>query len=368
MRSLRLGVVGLLLALVASGASGVVRAQGETAKPAQTPTTKPAQSPVNPAPTPDKPAPAPERAAPMTPAVSHPEPLVLETPDGKLYGTLEVPTRGKAPYPVVLIISGSGATDRDGNIGGLPGGNNSLKYLAEGLAAEGIASLRYDKRGVAESRAAMKDEASLSFETYIIDATLWAKRLREDRRFSQLFVAGHSEGSLIGMVAAERAGADGYASLEGPGRRIDVLLLEQVKPQFPPELYKQTEDILKSLAEGKTVTDFPPNLAPFFRQSVQPYLISWLKYDPAVEIAKLKTPVLIVQGTSDWQVTAADAQALARAKPDAKLVTVEGMNHVLKLTPADRAQQGPSYADPSLPVADKLITEFVAFVKGIKKK
>ncbi|HWW76208.1 MAG TPA: alpha/beta fold hydrolase [Pyrinomonadaceae bacterium] len=360
MRILRLEVAGLLLALVASGAWGVARAQGGATKPAQTPSTKPAQSPVNPAPTHDK-------AGPMTPAVSRPEPAVLETPDGKLYGTLEVPIRGKAPYPVVLIISGSGPTDRNGNSSVIPGANNSLKYLAEGLAAYGIASLRYDKRGIAESVMAAKSEADLRFDTFIEDAVLWGRKLREDRRFAQLVVAGHSEGSLVGMVAARRLPADGFVSVAGSGRRMDALVLEQVKPQFSPEMYAKTEAVFKSLLEGKTVEDAPKELAALFRPSVQPFLISLLKYDPAAELAKLKSPALVAQGTHDLQVTVADAQALARAKPDARLVLVEGMNHVLKMTAADAKQQVAAYSDPSLPVADKLLTEFVAFVKGIKK-
>jgi pimeloyl-ACP methyl ester carboxylesterase len=354
MRSLRLEVAGLLLALAASGAWGVARAQGETAKPAQTPAAKPAQTPAN--------------AATMTPAVSRPEPAVLETPDGKLYGTLEVPTRGQAPYPVVLFISGSGPTDRDGNVAGIPGKNNSLKYLAEGLAAEGIASLRYDKRFIGESAGAAKSESDLRFDTYIEDAVLWGRRLRADGRFSQLVVAGHSEGSLVGMVAAQRLPADAFVSIAGAGRRADALMLAQMKPQLPPDLYAKAEAVFKSFAEGKTVADVPADLAALFRASVQPYMISWIKYDPPKELAKLTAPVLVAQGTHDIQVSVEDAKALAAARPDARLLLVEGMNHVLKMTPAERGQQLASYGDPALPVAPKLLAELVAFVKGIKKK
>lgn len=346
MRASSLEIFGLLLLLAASGAGRAALAQGDPAKP----------------------APTPAKPAALTPAVSRPEPAVLETPGGKLYGTLEVPVRGRAPYPVVLILSGSGPTDRDGNSALIPGANNSLKYLAEGLAAEGVASLRYDKRGIAASAAAGGDESSASFDKYIADAVLWGQRLRADKRFSRLFVAGHSEGSLVGMVAAQRLAAEGYVSVAGPGRRIDVIILEQLKPQLPPALYEKTEAVLKTLAEGQTVADTPPELASLFRPSAQPYLISWIKYDPAAEIAKLKAPVLIAQGTHDLQVRVEDAQALARAKPDARLLLVEGMNHVLKMTPAEPSRQAASYGDPSLPVAPKLLAEFVAFVKGVKKK
>jgi hypothetical protein len=346
MRTLRVEIVGLVFLLAASSGARVAQAQGEAAKP----------------------APAPARSGDLTPAVSRPEPVVLEAPGGKLHGTLEVPTRGRAPYAVVLILSGSGPTDRDGNTAAIPGKNNSLKYLAEGLAAEGIASLRFDKRGIAASAAAGGDESSASFDKYIEDAVLWGRRLRADRRFSRLVVAGHSEGSLVGMVAAQRLGADAFISVAGPGRRIDAVILEQLKPQLPPALYERAEAALKSLAEGKTVADAPTELAMLFRPSAQPYLISWIKYDPSKEVAKLSVPVLVAQGTHDLQVKAEDAQALARAKPGARLLLVEGMNHVLKMTPADPRQQLASYGDPSLPLAPKFLAEFVAFVKGIKKK
>ncbi len=354
MRTLSLGFVGLFLL------------HGAAAARAQTPPQTPA--PAGTAVTGRTPAPVPTpKPAPPASKASKAEPVVLETPGGKLYGTLEVPLRGAAPYPVVLIIAGSGPTDRDGNSAVLPGPNNSLRYLAEGLAAEGIASLRYDKRGVGESRAAMKAEADLRFDDLIEDAVSWGRMLRADRRFSALVVAGHSEGSLVGAVAAQRLGADGFISVAGAGRRIDLVALEQLKPQLPPEQYAKAEAAFKTLLEGKTIPDVPAEDI-LFRPSVQPYLISWLKYDPPKEVAKLGVPVLVAQGTHDMQAKAEDAKALAAAKPDAKLLLVEGMNHVLKETPADPRQQIGSYSDPSLPVAPKFIAEVAAFVKGIKKR
>src|SRR5712692_7783532 len=249
------------------------------------------------------------------------EPITLETPTGTLYGTLEWP-QSRSPVPVVLIITGSGPTDRNGNSPMRKGPNNSLKLLAEGLAAQGIASVRYDKRGIGETGKAMQlaaekaktmlREEELSFETYIDDAVAWGKKLGGDRRFSSLTVLGHSEGSLIGMVAAQRMGAHAYVSIAGSGRPSQELILEQVKAQLP-DLLKATEDILDQLAAGKRVESVPPALNLIFRQSIQPYMISYLRYDPAKEIAKLHLPVLIVQGTTDIQVSLQDAKALAGA-------------------------------------------------------
>ena len=95
--------------------------------------------------------------------------ITLDTPTGAIAGTLLIPS-GNGPFALVVIIAGSGPTDRDGNSPLLPGANNSLKLLAEGLADRGVASLRYDKRGVAASAKAMVSEADLRFNTYADDA------------------------------------------------------------------------------------------------------------------------------------------------------------------------------------------------------
>jgi len=309
---------------------------------------------------------APESSAPRQTSVVT-EPIILETPTGKLFGALELP-KSSAPLPVALIVAGSGPTDRNGNSPAVPGANNSLKYLAEGLAAQGIASVRYDKRGVAESIKAATSQSELRFETYIDDAVLWGKQLRADKRFSSVIIIGHSEGSLIGMVAAQKIGADAFISIAGAGRPLPQVLLEQLKRNLPADLQSQAEMIVKSLSEGKIVEDVPPALGgALFRRSIQPYLISQFRYDPAKEIAKLSIPVLIAQGTTDIQVPAQDAKLLAQAKPSASLLMIEGMNHVLKEAPAEQDKQMKSYTDPSLPIAPKLIEGINGFIKAIKK-
>ncbi|MBO0720478.1 MAG: alpha/beta hydrolase [Blastocatellia bacterium] len=295
------------------------------------------------------------------------DPIVLETPTGKLFGLLELP-KSSAPLPVALIIAGSGPTDRNGNSPLIQGANNSLKYLAEGLAAQGIASVRYDKRGVAESIKAAPRQPDLRFETYIDDAVLWGKQLRADKRFSSVIIIGHSEGSLIGMVAAQRMNADAFISIAGAGRPAPQGLMDQLKRNLPADLQSKAEMIIKSLSEGKIVEDVPPALSgALFGRGIQPYLISYFKYDPAKEITKLSIPVLIAQGTTDIQVPAQDAKLLAEAKPSASLLMIEGMNHVLKEVPDEQEKQMNSYTDPSLPVAPKLIEGTSNFIKAIKK-
>ena len=291
----------------------------------------------------------------------------LKTPTGDIYGTLELPA-AKQPVPLALIIAGSGPTDRNGNTPALPGSNNSLKMLADGLASRGIASLRYDKRGIAASRAAMTSESDLRFNHFIEDAEAWIKQLRADKRFSTITVIGHSEGSLIGMVAAREASADGYVSLEGAGRKAQDILAEQLKSQLPPDLFAQTERVLATLSAGAVPDSTPPMLAALFRPSVIPYLISWFKYDPAEEIGKLTIPVLIVQGTTDIQTSMTDAQALTAGNKSAKFIQIEGMNHILKEVSGDRLAQIPKYSDPTLPVVPLLLDDVAAFIKSVQKK
>ncbi len=302
------------------------------------------------------------------------EQVVLETPTGTLYGTLELP-KSNPPFPIVLIIAGSGPTDRDGNSKippapfVRPGPNNSHKMIAEGLAAQGIASLRYDKRGIGESAKAMVKEADVRFDTLIHDAVLWGRKLRGDNRFSSLTIAGHSEGSLIGMVATQKVGADAFVSIAGTGLPAKEILLEQLRKQLLPDLLEQTEEILNTLSEGKTYHDsIPPVLSSLFRPSVQPYLLSWFRYDPAKEIAKLSIPLLIVQGTTDIQTSVEDAKLLSKANSSAKLLLIEGMNHMLKEIPKELDKQLKSYVDPTIPVSPKLISEISGFVNGVKRQ
>ncbi len=297
------------------------------------------------------------------------EQTTLVTLTGTIYGTLELPAASK-PVPVVLIIAGSGPTDRDGNSKVLPGANNSLKLFASGLATRGIATVRYDKRGIAASAAAMGKEEDLRFDNYVSDAERWIEKLRADRRFSTVSVAGHSEGSLIGIIAAREGGADGYISLEGAGRKPSQILVEQLTPQIAPDALATAKHLMDLIDRGEPAdaTPVPPMLMGLFRPSVRPYLVSWFKYDPAVEIAKLRIPALVVQGATDIQTSMTDANALAAGYPGARLLKIEGMNHLLKTAPAGRAEQMATYSDPSLPVVPQLIGEAAAFVKSLKKK
>jgi fermentation-respiration switch protein FrsA (DUF1100 family) len=253
----------------------------------------------------------------------------LDTGTGVLHGTLLLPG-SQGPWPVALILSGSGPTDRDGNSALFPGKNNCLRQLAHGLAERGIASLRYDKRGIAASSSAGLAEQDMRFEHFIDDAAAWCRFLQGDGRFNSLTVVGHSEGAQIGASAAWLAGADGLVSVAGPGRDVFALLREQLGDQLAVRGRIKAEEIMSSLEQGQLVDDPPQELAILFRRSVQPYLMSWARHDPQQELARFDGPISIVQGTTDTQVKVEDAELLAAAVPRARLVLLEGLNHVLK--------------------------------------
>lgn len=289
--------------------------------------------------------------------------ITLAVQGGVLHGTLTLPAV-EGRVPVVLLHAGSGPTDRNGNSAALPGRNDSLRMLADALARSGIASLRYDKRGVGASVLPGAREADLRLDNYIDDAAAWLRQLRADPRFDKIVMAGHSEGALIAMVACRQAQVDGCVLIAGAGSALDEILRAQLKPRLPADLYAQNERILLALKRGEQVVDVPPALLALYRPSVQPYLISSLQVDPRAAVAALRMPVLIVQGTTDLQVSVADGQALSAAAPKAQLVIVPGMNHVLKLAGGELAQQLPSYSDQELPLAPALVEAVTAFVRA----
>lgn len=288
-------------------------------------------------------------------------PIELRTPTGTIYGTLDLPA-GAGPYPVVLIIAGSGPTNRDGNSPLLSGRNDCLKKLAIALKGAGFASVRYDKRGVGQSAPAAPDEASLRFDTYVSDAIAWIRMLEREPRFAKVAVVGHSEGSLIGMLAALRANADAFVSLDGAGAPASVELKRQLA-DLPPQLRGEAFGIIDRLVQGRLVSRVEPQLASLFRPSVQPFLISWFHYDPTVEIAKLHIPVLIVQGTRDLQIQTDDARKLHEAAPGSQLAVIRGMNHVLVEAPEGREGNLATYGDPNLPLAHELVATLVGFLR-----
>jgi len=283
--------------------------------------------------------------------------VTLETKTGTLYGTLCFPknfTKG----PVGMIIAGSGPTDRNCNSPMMK--TDAYKMLAHQLADNNIATFRYDKRGIGESKGAANKETTLHFEDLVNDANAWLQLLKQDKRFTKIIVIGHSEGSLIGILIANN-GADEFISISGVGESGDKILKTQLMVQ-PKSVQDSLFPIIDSLAAGKLVKNVNPNFNALFRASVQPYLISWFKYNPANEIKKLTIPVLILQGTNDMQVSVDDAKMLKEADPKAKLILLDSMNHVFKIIKGDRTENINSYSNPALPIDPELPADIGDFI------
>ena len=285
-------------------------------------------------------------------------PIILKINTDQLFGTLTTPDLTKK-YPVALIIAGSGPTDRNGNNPMMK--NNSLKMLAEVLAKNGIASLRYDKRGIGESKASAISEQSLVFENYTEDAKSWINLLKQDKRFSGVIIIGHSEGSLIGMIAGAKANK--FMSIAGPGESADKLIKTQIASKSNKEIEDMTFPIIDSLKSGHQVKKVDPMLNSLFRPSIQPYLISWFKYNPQAEIKKLNVPILIIQGNNDLQVTVKDAETLSQANKNAELLIVDKMNHIMKIIEGDKQANLESYKNESLPLSEVMTSKIVSFIK-----
>ncbi|SFO15540.1 hypothetical protein SAMN05421741_1234 [Paenimyroides ummariense] len=276
---------------------------------------------------------------------------VSEKLDGDLYKTTNNET-------VILLIAGSGPTDRNGNTLGTAG-SNSFKYLAEGLAEKNYNVFTYDKR-VVYSIKNQEEIPSFDFQHGIDDVQNIVQYLKNTLGYKNIIVAGHSEGSLVGMSASKKE-VSAFISLAGAGNSIDVILKEQLNKQAPM-LGNDINNILTQLKEGKIVKDINPMLQSLFGEQNQPFLIDWISRNPQIEIAKLNIPILIINGTKDLQVGQKEAELLHKANPKSSMVIIDKMNHVFKEVENDQ-QNMESYNKPELPIHKDLVPTIVSFLK-----
>ena len=273
-------------------------------------------------------------------------------------GTLVVPESIENP-PLVILIAGSGPTDRDGNQSFMK--NNMLKKLAEKLSENGIATFRYDKRVVKQLKTRTFDK-NIRFDDFVTDAKSVITYFRPS--YSSIIIAGHSQGSLVGLLATE-AGVDGFISLAGAGNPIDQIILEQIT-NTAPFFTEETKRVLEILKSGKTTTDFPPALGSIFNLDIQPFMSNWMQYNPQELIKSLKIPVLIINGTKDLQVSASEAQVLKAHKADAELVIIDNMNHILFEINGDDLVNTKSYNEMTHSIMPEVITSMLHFIQKDK--
>ena len=259
---------------------------------------------------------------------------------------------------LAIIIAGSGPTDRDGNQNFLK--TNNLKKLAVGLTKQDIATFRYDKRIVKQIRKGNVDK-NMMFDDFVTDAISVVEYFRNSDAYNKIYIIGHSQGSLVGLLAA-RDRADGFISLAGAGQSIDMVITEQVIKTAP--MFKDdTIRIFDVLKEGKTTKDYPIALSSIFNLDVQPFIRNWMKYNPQTEIAKLEIPILIINGTKDLQVSEAEAKLLHEAAKSSTLKIIENMNHVLVTIEGDDLENSKSYNESGRKLAEGLLNELTQFIK-----
>ncbi len=299
----------------------------------------------------------------IAPAAAIESPYTIKTAALELGGTLTLPRNPTGRVPVVVIIAGSGPTDRNGNslMGGIR--PNSYAQLAWQLAGKGIASLRYDKRGMPGTKGTF-DMTKMTLDDFAADARAAAESLARDSRFSKVMLLGHSEGSALALIAARQgAPVAGVISVSGLGRPLGVVMREQLARQFDDAILVRYDTAMAQYLRGEQPKDVPPQLGPLFVPINLSFMKSLTSFDPPAAIRAVRQPVLIVQGGRDVQVTVADAERLHTAKPDAQLVVVPLANHVLKQT-TDTTLNGqmPTYQNPTVPIMPEVanaITDWI---------
>ena len=286
--------------------------------------------------------------------------LSIPGPQGPLAATLLDPAKRA---PAMILIPGSGPTNRDGdNPLGVSGG--IYRQLSEQLAARGVATLRIDKRGMFGSKAAIADPSAVTIADYAADVRGWVKLLRA-RGKPCVWLAGHSEGGLIALAAAQPpAGICGIVLLAAPGRPLGKVLRAQLKPQLPPPMFAAADAAITRLERRQRVdpATVPVPVAPLFNPAIQGYLIELVATDPAKLAAATRLPMLVVQGETDIQVTVEDARLLAAAHPGAKLVLVPGLNHLWRKAPLDPAANAATYRNAAIPVDPAVANSIATFV------
>ena len=301
------------------------------------------------------------------PAAVAEEPFTFERDGLTLHGTLAMSRSAPGGFPVVVIVAGSGPTDRNAN--GPFINTNAYAMLAWGLAEEGIASLRYDKRGIGMSAGEGGDPTSLTTDHYVADVAAAATALASDARFSKVVLLGHSEGAGHALQAANRgAPQSGVVMVAAQGRVLTEVLHEQFARQADSTTVATVDSAFARFVRGDDPGEVPPIAQPLINPMYRNFLRSWAAYDPQSEARGFAGPLLILQGTTDVQVTMEDAELLHAAQPRAMLVRLEDVNHVLKsIASSDLQAQMETYRDPSMPLATSVVPAIADWIDDLDR-
>ncbi len=276
-------------------------------------------------------------------------------------GTLLLDEAAKVPTPLVLLIPGTASTDRNGNM--MMNRNDSYKQLALALQEKGIATYRYDKRSftlVSER----KPTANLSFDDFVADGKAVVAHFENDKRFSKIILAGHSQGALVAMLAMSDT-VDGFISIAGAADAIDAVIVQQLAVQAPGLDKEAAQLFARMKSQDSLVTGVSSYLESIASPEIQPFMKSWMAYNPTDLIKEIKKPILIVNGTSDRQSPVDQAEKLHAANPSSQLLVIKQMNHIFKKVGDDDIEAAKSNNDPSFPLHPELVASIVSFVRQL---
>ncbi len=292
--------------------------------------------------------------------------IKIKVEGGDLAGILTTPIKTTSKsLPIVLFVPSAGEVPKNGVA-------NEFEMLSIELANRGIASLRYDKRGSFDSNGIQIKEEKIKVADYVADISAILDRIKNDKKFTDVFVLGHYQGALYGALAIQKNKVDGFISVGGAGRTIDVLLKEQIKENElnPQVVIDEANFVISELKKGNKV-EVSELVERMFRPSIQNYLIDWISYDPVEVYKKIEnTPILIIQGKNDIQVKEKDAKLLAEALEGNEPILIDKMSHVLKdaATKEDREEHMKIYNNVNAPLNEKFITAVITFINENKKE
>ena len=282
------------------------------------------------------------------------EEITIKNNEIELPGTL---TYSQEKSPLIIWVHGSGNVDRNGNQEPIIKANY-IKQFRDSITKNGVSFFSYDKR-TANKKNMPSLLKGVHFSDYVSDVKKVINHFKDDKRFTKIVLLGHSQGSLVAMLASKKA--QKFISVAGPSLSADKAIIKQIHDKAP-FLDSITKAHFKELSKTGKVETVNPMLLSVFAKPNQSFLKSWIQYNPTEEINKLNTPVLIINGDKDLQVKTEEALALNSANSKSKLVIIENMNHVLKDIQKDENNMN-SYYSAEFPLSKKLIKTIVSFVK-----
>lgn len=287
--------------------------------------------------------------------------------DDSLPGTLTLPD-GAGPFPVVLLVHGSGPNDRDESILG----NKPFRDLAYGLAAAGVATLRYDKRSFAKPQSLARHGANLTVRQEVIDdaeAAVALLRTRKEIDPARVYVLGHSLGGMLAPRIAKETRADGVIIMAGATGSLPDKMIEQTEylaaldDTVSAEESAQIAQLKETIASLHAAQADSAQSGAWFLGAPVGYFTDLESYDGPSEAAALTIPTLVLQGARDYQVTLKDFGRWQRALADSPHACMKVYGDLDHLMRPGEGKSGPADYEMARPVAPQVIDDIAGFVR-----